>query len=613
MKKFLYFSAAALTTLFAASCSSEEPNAPVPAGEGATFTINLPADLQTRANDFGNGKAAPNLHYAVYAVEGEKAGQPLPVFEGGATENATTFDEGKLQTKVTLDLPHGVKYNIVFFACNDASKAYTFNAGAGTFTVNYENMNAYSEDNDCFIYTVKDFSIQGPTSSTVTLYRPVAQLNIGTSDYAQAVNGALDPSKTQVTVNNVYKTFNFLAGGEMTDKTGVKGIKGQAEGNAVKATFGPNALAIPSDETFPYEPDTYKYMSMNYVLVGNEKDVVDVNFKLGDKRYNEVAFNNVPMQRNYRTNIFGSLLTSPADFDVIIEPDFNTPDYNYTQEVAAAEDLANALAEGKTAKLTKDITLENMPSEMLNNTGVINLNNHTLTVNNYVRVSGNLTIENGTFATGKDVAFDMLEGGNLSLANVKGYAESSFVLVNPKSNTMTGSVKITDCELTGRDYCISTNATILSSANIINFSKYSLVVNNTKMSGCETPMLINIPIQVQVNDSQLTGSWQAMVLRGCNATLNNNVFTTTCEKQANTESQASGNNVPRAALTVLNGAPYSSNAIVYAYDNTFNAENVPTIYALKQVANKFVTVSGARNILNGVSPVAMGDASISLN
>ena len=40
------------------------------------------------------------------------------------------------------------------------------------------------------------------------------------------------------------------------------------------------------------------------------------------------TFTNVPVQRNYRTNIYGSLLTNTTDFTVVIEPAFATTHYN---------------------------------------------------------------------------------------------------------------------------------------------------------------------------------------------------------------------------------------------------------------------------------------------
>ena len=65
---------------------------------------------------------------------------------------------------------------------------------------------------------------------------------------------------------------------------------------------------------------------MDYLLVGADKATVDVAFNYGGPQNR--TFTNVPVQRNYRTNIYGSLLTNTTDFNVIIEPAFATTNYN---------------------------------------------------------------------------------------------------------------------------------------------------------------------------------------------------------------------------------------------------------------------------------------------
>ena len=68
---------------------------------------------------------------------------------------------------------------------------------------------------------------------------------------------------------------------------------------------------------------------MNYLLVGKDKVTADVAFSyLGEKKEYGRTFTFVPLQRNYRTNIFGSLITNNVSFNVTIEPAFNEPDYN---------------------------------------------------------------------------------------------------------------------------------------------------------------------------------------------------------------------------------------------------------------------------------------------
>ena len=145
------------------------------------------------------------------------------------------------------------------------------------------------------------------------LYRPFAQLNVGTADMAKAEqNGfAKAAAQTKVQVSGIANELNVLTGA----------VSGTADVTC-------DLAAIPSGETFPKAG--YDYLSMDYLLVGKEaKSVVDVKWTVTDGTFNsERTFTNVPLQGNYRTNIFGNLLTSPTDFNVEIDPAFNEPDYD---------------------------------------------------------------------------------------------------------------------------------------------------------------------------------------------------------------------------------------------------------------------------------------------
>jgi hypothetical protein len=66
---------------------------------------------------------------------------------------------------------------------------------------------------------------------------------------------------------------------------------------------------------------------MNYVLVneGNNNPVTEVSFEVreGDATVlTSYTVPNVPLRRNYRTNIVGGLLTAEGTINVIIDPIF---------------------------------------------------------------------------------------------------------------------------------------------------------------------------------------------------------------------------------------------------------------------------------------------------
>lgn len=588
-KNFIYAALALGAVMGATSCSSED--VPTPAdGRGVSFTVNLPAELNTRA--YGDGLSATTLYYAVY-----ESGKTNP--DGSFT--ALTLDDaaenpalGKKQfvdrtTTVTLDLPLGKEYDIVFFAANEGSP-YAIDLAHQTFTVDFAKMNEINQSNpstnydknDCFVRGVKNFSITGPSTKTVVLYRPVAQLNIGTSDISAALKGNLDYTTTKVEIKNVYNTFNLLAG--TVDSDGL--VMGDVVADKVEENVALTEWMInPKNQPFPYEPKTYKYLTMQYLLVPSAKTLYNVTFSLpNESGYPAYTFNNVPMQRNHRTNIYGRLLTAPADFNVRIDQFFDGPMYNYPENVYTVEDLTENLQNGTPVTLMNDLTLDALPVDETKG-ATIDLNGKTLTVNNMVNVEGIVTIKNGTYATGSSIAFNMKDTGVLNLSGVKTHAESTVVLIEPENADWTGSVNIEKSELTGRDYCVSTNAK--HAAEFVGkMLNYNINLTNTTMTGCETPLLVNVPLHVNVNTCTLEGSWQGMVMRGGHADMINSEIKTTCTEQANDVAQGQGNQVPRAALTVLNGGAYKYDSTVTATLCSFTGnDNVPSVYALNNYVN----------------------------
>ncbi|MCM1067844.1 MAG: hypothetical protein NC418_09765 [Muribaculaceae bacterium] len=292
MKKYIY-GALAIAAITMASCSQEEPVAP-PAGEGnVTFSAKLPA-IASRA--FADGTTAANLDYYVY--DAEAAEGTAPVITGTATFDAD------LTAQVNLSLVTGKTYDIVFWASSGAD-CYTYTEADRSITVTYGG-EANDEARDAFFNTVQGLEVKGAINQSVVLNRPFAQVNVGTSDLDIASAAGFDLTTTGLKM--VLPTTLNLMDGTVSGEEAV----------AVEFT----QTAIPTAETFPVEPTTYDYISMNYVLTGADKSIVDLTLTTDHPNRPEIAFNSVPVQRNYRTNIFGALLTNPANFEVKIDKEF---------------------------------------------------------------------------------------------------------------------------------------------------------------------------------------------------------------------------------------------------------------------------------------------------
>ena len=339
MKKILLMTGAVALMLGAASCSNEIDE-PVISGDGNVhFTVKLPEQMRTRA--ISDGTTASTLTYAVY----DNATGELVTL----SEDKVNFDPTTLTATVDLNLVNGKTYDLVFWADAPGNTFYTFDSTSKSINVSYTDLTNSDESRDAF-FASESFEVTGPVNKTIELRRPFAQINLGTDDMtSDAVKNAYKSGLGVSLKTTAYTTLN-LATGEVSGETEV--------------TFTNAPATKTSGEAFPYNPDPtqpnpYTWISMDYILTSAEKDVIDTEFTF----YNGTVANaqtlpvsNVPVQRNYRTNIYGSLLTSPANLQIIIKPEFEEPDYNVdVTSVSTAEQAAAAVAKGGTVKVSAPI------------------------------------------------------------------------------------------------------------------------------------------------------------------------------------------------------------------------------------------------------------------
>ncbi len=305
MRKNYLFVMLAAVMLLAASCSNKElAGVQIHRDAPVTFVAQLPEGLQNRTRAFGDGATATTLSYFVY----DENWVYLPELSG---ERSVALVD--LKANVELKLVNGKTYNVVFWAdAGEDNSPYTFDTAAGTVAMNYEEAPANAENRDAFVQVV-ELAVNGGSVQTVHLQRPFAQINIGTTDWAEVEKSDnVSITKTSVSVD-AYSTFAFngkLAKGETTAAFTLADMPG-------------------TDEAFPNsELGVDKYLSMNYILTSTEKSLVDITIGYDDTDVPSRTFTQVPVQRNYRTNIYGILITSDNDFKVEIKPEFDG-DYDY--------------------------------------------------------------------------------------------------------------------------------------------------------------------------------------------------------------------------------------------------------------------------------------------
>lgn len=396
MKRYLLSSfTIAAAALLVTSCNDEMDNGLKTGDEGTvTFTAQLPSEMGTRA--FADGLTAKHLQYAVY-----EAGQstPLKVF-GDETTVVGEAEMVNLKKSVTLKLTSGKSYDVIFWADATTDSPYTFNPASQEVSVDYSKVNNNSDNCDAF-FKKETIAVSGNQSVDVKLTRPFAQVNIGTDDFDAAKASGLEVTQTEV-VAKAFATLN-LATGEVADEA--------------DRTFTMKAIPTASDGEFPVAGG-YKYLSMDYLLVGADKATVDVVFNYGGPQNR--TFTNVPVQRNYRTNIYGSLLTNSVDFNVVIEPAFSG---EFAHEVVSASTFAAlkaAVANGQSVDAEKTLVLSGGQSETLN-LGDLSISNKNDIWSDSdwsllsVRENSSLTITSGAYiAKANDCyAVDVQDGGHL--------------------------------------------------------------------------------------------------------------------------------------------------------------------------------------------------------
>lgn len=350
MKRYLLstFTIAA-AALLVTSCNDEMDNGLKTGDEGTvTFTAQLPSEMGTRA--FADGLTAKHLQYAVY-----EAGQstPLKVF-GDETTVVGEAEMVNLKKSVTLKLTSGKSYDVIFWADATTDSPYTFNPASQKVSVDYSKVNNNSDNCDAF-FKKETITVSGNQSVDVKLTRPFAQVNIGTDDFDAAKASGLEVTQTEV-VAKAFATLN-LATGEVADEA--------------DRTFTMKAIPTASDGEFPVAGG-YKYLSMDYLLVGADKATVDVAFNYGGPQNR--TFTNVPVQRNYRTNIYGSLLTNTTDFNVVIEPAFSGEFAHEVVSISTFAALKAAATAGGDVKLESAIDFTQAVTVDNNKTLTVDLN-----------------------------------------------------------------------------------------------------------------------------------------------------------------------------------------------------------------------------------------------
>jgi hypothetical protein len=299
--------------LMMTACSSEDELITTGDEMNVTFTATLDQYIDSRA--ISDGSMVDKLIFIAYDENGnEIAGlrqENVPVSGGHATVN----------TRVVK----GHRYTFAFWAQNSNCTAYSFGDDYKSLNVDYSG-HANDESRDAFYAVNTDFAVDPvtePFERNVTLHRPFAQLNFGTTtEDLETANAYAPATGSRIVINGgVCSTLNLLNG---------------VASNPVKVEL--SAGAFPN-EKLTVEGEQYEYLSMNYLLVNNERsDITGITMTtIMNREGNDASYplelETLPVQRNFRTNIVGRLITKAVDFQLVIDASFIDDFVYYGDEV----------------------------------------------------------------------------------------------------------------------------------------------------------------------------------------------------------------------------------------------------------------------------------------
>lgn len=271
-----------------------------------TLSVNIPDAPQTRA--IAQAENVDIVYYEVWNADWSK--QHFPA------DNSALASAPVSGGRATIDLVlvKGQTYNFIFWACKEASGAYDVNS-LQNVEVDYSVLaaNGNSDSFDAF-YSVNTITVTDSFNETVILRRPFAQLNFGASKMDTSF-GDIVLGDTEVTVSELATVFD-TRNGIGTNPT------------AAPVTFKANSIA--TTELLKTNGKTYTWITMDYMLMNDETDAVTVQASFAIDDMTEPvrhSVDNVPLRKNYRTNIVGDLFTSNAVLEIIVDPVFKDPDY----------------------------------------------------------------------------------------------------------------------------------------------------------------------------------------------------------------------------------------------------------------------------------------------
>ena len=384
--------AVAAAALLAASCQRNEHPMGYPSGEEVSVSISavLPGDggavVKSNAEP-GNGLEVNRCILEVYLIGDNNAASLYGKREiVKVTDLEASFDD--------LNLITGQKYRFVLWAdhvetpnTEDGLAVDNFydtdadGSGLQNVTMVTTGYAGNDDQRDAFFYSSpEEVTVTGPADYTLQLKRPFGQLNIITTDYGLIPESSLRPAKVQLTYKYIPTGINLLTGELLT-----------TDGSVTTQVFG---TAVDIADLAVAENADAKQLSFDYILAPATGQYVINELKMSFLKSDgsatgitDYTLESLPVQRNYRTNVSGALLTDRAGLSIEVKPGFDG-----TETIAEQAETIEAAQLAINAGMT-DIEF----TKAVNGTITLPEGSETYNISFNEGVDGDITIQSNTY------------------------------------------------------------------------------------------------------------------------------------------------------------------------------------------------------------------------
>lgn len=307
MKRILSIAAVFALVFAAVSCQKDT----VSSNEAVSFNVVVPAQPATRAM-MSDGTTADELVYEVY-VENEL------MYEGTVGALPTLTADGYTHFAVEMQLVKGQKYDILFWAQKQGTGFYN-TADLRNVSTDYAGALANDENRDAFYGTLVQYDVaQG--NKTVPLSRPFAQINcaITAADFIAAAPFITKGLTSKYVVSEAATAFNVFTGDVIAGNVAADVIFDYSLAPVSEDKYTNDFISINGTDytwvamAYLFAPATGKSVNLTAEFVHDKNDAATAI---------AVPVASVPVKRNYKTNIFGQMLSQVNNISVVVVPGF---------------------------------------------------------------------------------------------------------------------------------------------------------------------------------------------------------------------------------------------------------------------------------------------------